>query len=110
MTAIDFSQFHELAEQFKGEMPLKQQGSPIAPIQRGGQKKVSLRAASVTIRCRHRREAKGRGDKADSGGKPRFESRARHTCGAVNYMINQKESLRNFLLDDKAELSNNYCE
>ena len=29
---------------------------------------------------------------------------------AVNYMINQKESLRNFLLDGKAELSNNYCE
>lgn len=24
MAAIDFSQFHELAEQFKGEMPLKQ--------------------------------------------------------------------------------------
>lgn len=29
---------------------------------------------------------------------------------AVNYIINQKESLRNFLLDGKAELSNNYCE
>ena len=29
---------------------------------------------------------------------------------AVSYIINEKESLRNFLLDGKAELSNNYCE
>lgn len=29
---------------------------------------------------------------------------------AVNYIRNQKDSLRNFLLDGNAELSNNYCE